>query len=115
MPSNAKGAGSLKAAAVPRVVPTLAGWIIVALALGVSAILVASRPEAASGQTGPALTPPAATPSPPSEAFAVFVGRYLSDVTASPSSNADVRVLDVATLESSPSRRRLPTVAHLGC
>lgn len=112
MPFNAKGAGSLKAAAVPRVIPALAGWIIVALAVGVSAVLVASRPEAATGQTGPALTPPAATPSPPSETFAVFVGPFQSGLTPSASQGADVRVLDVAMLESSPSRRRLPAGVH---
>ena len=112
MPFSARGGASLKAMSVSRVIPAFAGWIIVALALGVSAIFFASRPEAASGQTGPALTPPAATTSPPPETFAVFVGPYLSNVTASASSRADVRVLDVATLESSSSRRRLPAAAH---
>ena len=78
------------------------------LSLGVAAVLFTSPPEAVSGQTGPALTPPAQTPSPPAEEFTVSVGPFTGAAEAFDRSRATARVLDVSARESSPSRRRLP-------
>ena len=94
-----------------RVDRMLVCWVIVAAALAIAAMVCTSRPAAVKGQTGPALTPPAPTPAPPSEEIAVSVSPFTSGAEASASSRATVRVLDVSTLESSPGRRRLPRTA----
>ena len=92
---------------------SLAGWVIVAVSLGVAAIFVTSRPEPAIGQTGPALAPstptstPTPTPAPPTQEIEVLVGPYTGGALTSESPGAAVRLLDVSTRESSPSRRRL--------
>ncbi len=113
MRRDADEADPIRAATVrpPRVDYAHAGWAIVIAALAVAALAVTSRPEPARGQTGPALTPPAAQPEPPpetTERVTVSVTSFAGRAQASGSSAATVRVLDVATLESRPSRRRLP-------
>ena len=87
---------------------SLVGWLIVAVSLGVAAIVFTSRPGPAIGQTGPALTPPPPTPRPPPEEIEIFVSPYAHGAEAYDRSRSDVRVLDVSTRESTPSRRRLP-------
>ena len=91
-----------------RVDRMLICWVIVAAALAIAAMVCTSRPAAVKGQTGPALTPSAPIPAPPSEEIAVFVASYAGGAEVSERSRTTVRVVDVSTLESSPSRRRLP-------
>ena len=102
----------LRAALSTRLAPTLVGWSTIALALGVAALLFTSRPEPASGQTGPALPSPTQTPAQPSEEITVSLGPFMGSVEASDRAPAAVRVIDVSTQESSPSRRRVPQAAH---
>ena len=91
----------------------LTGWIVIAASLCVAAMLFTSRPEEAIGQTGPALTPsaptPTTTPMPPSDEFTVLVKPYSGGAETADRLRASVRLLDVSTRESSPSRRRLPS------
>lgn len=96
---------STPSALVSRV---LAGWIIVAMSLGVAAVFFTSRSEPAIGQTGPALSPPAPTPAPPSERLEVFVVPFARGAETYERSRSDIRLLDVLTRESNPGRRRLP-------
>ena len=91
-----------------RVDRMLAGWIIVAVALAVAAAAFTSRPAGVSGQTGPALTPPSEELQEATAEIKVSVGPFMGGAKASASSPATVRVLDVSTAESRPSRRRLP-------
>ncbi len=98
-------------ARLPRVDYAHVGWVIVVAALAVAALAFTSRPEPARGQTGPALTPSAAIPPPPSDAMESVTASVTSlpgGAEASEISAATVRILDVSTLESRPSRRQLP-------
>ena len=109
--TGSRGLLRTMAARLARLDRALAGWAIVAAALAVAAAVFTSRPEAVSGQTGPALIPPAPAPAPPSQEITVSVAPFAGSAATSVSSQATVRVLDVSTLESSPSRRRLPRIA----
>ncbi len=104
-----------------RVNGTLIGWVIVAVALAIAAAVFTSRPAAVSSQTGPALTrptptptpmpTPASTPAPPSggiDRIEISIDPFTGETAIFSKSSATVRILDVSTLESSPSRRRLP-------
>lgn len=98
----------------PRAAPpaqasrVLAGWIIVAVSLGIAAISITSRPESAIGQTGPALTPPMPASEPPPKKLEFFVGPFTRGAQTYDQSRSDVRVIDVLARESIPSQRRMP-------
>ena len=108
MRRSAASDDSRRAEIVLRDIPTLTGWIAIAIALGVAAMLFTSRPEAAIGQTGPALTPPAPSPAPPPSHIVVSVGPFAGNAEHPDHSTTAARVFDVSTLESTPSLRRLP-------
>ncbi len=91
-----------------RDIPALTGWIALAIALGVAAMLLTSRPEAAIGQTGPALTPPPPSPAPPPGDIVVSVGPFAGQDENLERSGSAARIFDVSTLESTPTLRRLP-------
>lgn len=98
-------------ARLPRVNYAHVGWVIVVAALAIASLAFTSRPDPARGQTGPVLTPSPANSTPPSDAtesVAASVSSLPGGEEASQSSAATVHVLNVSTLESRPSRRRLP-------
>lgn len=107
MPRSANHADPLQASRPAQFNRSLVGWIIVAVSLGVAAIVFTSRPGPAVGQTGPALTP-SAPPQPPPQEIEVTVGPYAHGAETYNRSRSDIRLLDVSTRESTPSRRRLP-------
>lgn len=90
-----------------RVSRVVAGWIIIAVSLGIAATFFTSRPQPAIGQTGPALTPAVPTPQPPPENLEVFVGPLTHGAQAYDQSRTDIRLLEVFTRESTASHRRL--------
>ena len=73
-------------------------------------MLFTSRPQEAIGQTGPALTPSAPTPTlrPPPAEITVLVRPYSGGAETSDGLRANVRLLDVAARESIASHLRLP-------
>ena len=91
-----------------RVDRMLAGWILVSMALAVAAAVFTSRPAGVSGQTGPALTPPSEELEEAAAEVKVSVSPFMGGAKSTISAPATVRVLDVSTQESRPSRRRLP-------
>ncbi len=108
MRRSANDADPLQASRPAQSPRSLVGWIIVAVSLGIAAIVFTSRPEPAVGQTGPALTPSAPPPQPPPQEIEVTVGPYARGAETYDRSRSDIRLLDVSTRESTPSRRRLP-------